>query len=385
MNKHIAFILSLLFTGFNSSAQLYIPSGASINMGGNAILYSGSDFINKGLVNGGMGTLICNSHLLDSGTVNGASSLLSFTGSFDQQAVFGSSSLKRVSINKSSGNVNFLSTIPSISDSLLLVKGLAVINNQNLITKAIGGGSAVSYVKTMGTGRLKMPLASGQTKAFHVGLSSYNQVEVSNNSGNSDSVGVRVMDEVYSQGATGNAISRGRVKRTWEIQSNNGNSGAGYTMKFYWDGASALSLSNPALFAFTGSQWQELNGNTIISGNSLTYSGYKGNAVLFSVQQSCGITTTSISNTICPSQLPYIWNGQSIIQSGIYTWAGTNMSGCDSTVILNLTVKTINSNFISQDTILACGLSYALNAGPGYDTYNSCTPKLITIFVDFFN
>jgi hypothetical protein len=43
--------------------------------------------------------------------------------------------------------------------------------------------------------------------------------------------------------------------------------------------------------------------------------------------------------TICNHQTPYLWNGQNITSSGSYTFVSTNVNGCDSTAILNLTVQ----------------------------------------------
>jgi hypothetical protein len=51
-------------------------------------------------------------------------------------------------------------------------------------------------------------------------------------------------------------------------------------------------------------------------------------------------TSTSTSNiSICPSALPYTWNGRSYNTSGIDTINLVNAAGCDSITILNLTVK----------------------------------------------
>jgi len=43
-------------------------------------------------------------------------------------------------------------------------------------------------------------------------------------------------------------------------------------------------------------------------------------------------------STICEQQLPFIWNGQTILQSGNYTYVATSANGCDSTTILSLKV-----------------------------------------------
>ncbi len=57
-------------------------------------------------------------------------------------------------------------------------------------------------------------------------------------------------------------------------------------------------------------------------------------------------TSTSTSNlAICPSALPYSWNGLTFTASGTQTKTGlTNAAGCDSSATLNLTVKSISTS-----------------------------------------
>jgi uncharacterized protein YjdB len=70
--------------------------------------------------------------------------------------------------------------------------------------------------------------------------------------------------------------------------------------------------------------------------------------------------TTSTTNTsICPSQLPYSWNG-SRAAAGTYTFVTTNSQGCDSTATLNLTVKT-NTTSTTNVSICPAALPYSWN------------------------
>src|ERR1041384_5312907 len=51
-------------------------------------------------------------------------------------------------------------------------------------------------------------------------------------------------------------------------------------------------------------------------------------------------TLTSTTNTtICTSQLPYTWNGQSINAAGTYSANLTSAAGCDSVATLDLAVN----------------------------------------------
>ena len=55
--------------------------------------------------------------------------------------------------------------------------------------------------------------------------------------------------------------------------------------------------------------------------------------------------TTSVTNvTVCPSQLPYNWNGTNYNAAGTYTFTTTNAAGCDSIATLNLSVNAITTS-----------------------------------------
>lgn len=69
---------------------------------------------------------------------------------------------------------------------------------------------------------------------------------------------------------------------------------------------------------------------------------------------------TEISASICDGE-SYDFNGQILVESGIYTAAFPAANGCDSTVLLSLTVNTVNTG-VSQDgatlTAAAVGATY---------------------------
>ncbi len=59
-------------------------------------------------------------------------------------------------------------------------------------------------------------------------------------------------------------------------------------------------------------------------------------------------TSTSTTNaSICPSELPYTWNGLMFNTAGSQTAHFTNAVGCDSAATLNLTVKSISASLTS--------------------------------------
>lgn len=79
-------------------------------------------------------------------------------------------------------------------------------------------------------------------------------------------------------------------------------------------------------------------------------------------------SSTNLNVTSCSS---YTFNGQSYTQSGTYNYQGTTSWGCDSTVVLNLTIVPVFNQTINAE---ACG-SYPWN---GQTYYNS------GIYVDSF-
>ncbi|MDE1191966.1 MAG: Ig-like domain-containing protein [Arachidicoccus sp.] len=62
------------------------------------------------------------------------------------------------------------------------------------------------------------------------------------------------------------------------------------------------------------------------------------------------ITSSSTDTIICPSVLPFVWNGLNITKDGAYTAHLSNSIGCDSAATLNVTLRQITSS--STDTII---------------------------------
>src|SRR6185369_30813 len=82
-------------------------------------------------------------------------------------------------------------------------------------------------------------------------------------------------------------------------------------------------------------------------------------------------TTSTTDVTVCPSQLPYNWNGTDYNIAGTYTFTSTNAAGCDSVATLNLT---INSTTTSTTEVAVCSnqLPYNWN-GTDYSVAGSYT------------
>lgn len=170
------------------------------------------------------------------------------------------------------GNLNFNGTSRIIN-----------IGNYNLTVSNVDGADANSFIRTPGTGELKINIPNGTTKFFPVGNSAYNPMSITNNTGNPDYMSVRVIDEVYNNGLTGYTSSQPRVKRTWDIHKTNANGGSGLTFVFNWNAGETVALSTPTLYHYENAIWNRQTGSTAYTATSLTYTGYTGTFSPFAI------------------------------------------------------------------------------------------------------
>lgn len=175
-----------------------------------------------------------------------------------------------------------------LDGSTTFTKGLVELGNNDITVSSastINGAGADSYFVTNGTGRIKTLIPSGQSMNFPVGNKAYNPVVVTNNTGLADNFAVRVIDEMYRNGLSGDTVSVAHVARTWDISKDQPNGGAGVNFQFHWNEGEYVALSNPKMFHHDGISWERLNGTAIRSGNSLTYTGYTGGFSPFAVAE----------------------------------------------------------------------------------------------------
>src|SRR4029079_15930155 len=83
------------------------------------------------------------------------------------------------------------------------------------------------------------------------------------------------------------------------------------------------------------------------------------------------ITTSTTNVTVCPSQLPYNWNGTDYSTAGTYTFTTTNAAGCDSIATLNLSINEISTS-TTDVTVCPNQLPYSWN-GTDYNTAGTYT------------
>jgi len=143
------------------------------------------------------------------------------------------------------------------------------------VSEEMFNADANNFVKTASTGALKRTIANTTSFSFPVGNSAYNPVTITNNTGVSDAFSVRVLDEVYANGLSGNTATQPRIKRTWDISKTNPNTGSGVNFVFNWNTSEATTnITTLKLFQYDGTNWQKQTGTTSVSGNTLTYTGY---------------------------------------------------------------------------------------------------------------
>lgn len=155
-----------------------------------------------------------------------------------------------------------------ISSRLTLNSGRIHLGNADLVllsSATIAGGNSASFVVTDGAGRLRqLGLGSGGRGGevlFPVGSTagSYTPVTLTN-SGTADAFGVRVVDDVYEQGASGPALQDRVVAKTWFIDEGTAG-GSDATLRFEWSAADELyAFDRAACFVShcNGSGWDRL-------------------------------------------------------------------------------------------------------------------------------
>ncbi|XZF16231.1 T9SS type A sorting domain-containing protein [Chitinophagaceae bacterium MMS25-I14] len=172
------------------------------------------------------------------------------------------------------GNIDFSNSTRSI-----------ILGNYDLTVTSLTGTNATKYIKTTGTGKLKINVPNSGSVTFPVGNSAYNPVTITNNSGAGDYFAIKVYDEVYANGTTGTVVSETHLKRTWDITKTNLNSGSGISFVFNWNnGEVSGTMATPTLYHYSGG-WSKQTGTTSSTSNSLTYTGYTGTFSPFTVAE----------------------------------------------------------------------------------------------------
>ena len=144
--------------------------------------------------------------------------------------------------------------------------------------------------------------------------------------------------------------------------------------------AKTITLSNTS----AGGTWTSSDNTIATINNSGVVTGVAaGNiTITYSVTNTCGVaaqtlpvtvnapTLSSTPVSICPTALPYSWNGNSYAVAGSYTIHLTNALGCDSAATLVLTLKTPTTSS-TPVSICPTALPYSWNGNsyPAAGTY----------------
>ena len=117
------------------------------------------------------------------------------------------------------------------------------------------------------------------------------------------------------------------------------------------------------------------NGNSYNASGSYTVhlssTGGCDSAATLNLTVSSSVSSTT-NQTICASALPYTWNGNSYNAAGSYTVHFTSASGCDSAATLVLSVSTSNPSSTSNVRICPSALPYLWN-GVSYNNFGTYT------------
>lgn len=258
----------------------------TLNVGGDLIIFSGTTLdlgngdapstvnVNGNLTNSGtldlMGGSPNNGLLSIKGSLSGNGSItegtsgtdcrVEFNGTTTQSAAFGSVSNRvNIEIDNSQG-VSLASnlTMPS-NTALIFTSGNLQLNeyilNMEASGTAINGASASRYVETNGTGTLQRTVGTSPV-TFPVGNTTYNPM-ILTRSANSAVFSVRVLDGVYEEGLTGNAITDKVVDRTWDVNLVTGSVGT-LSLTAQWNASEEIGgfdRANSYLSHYTGGVW----------------------------------------------------------------------------------------------------------------------------------
>ncbi len=155
----------------------------------------------------------------------------------------------------------------SVTGTLSLTNGLLDIAGYTLNMQAnpIVGGSALSYVKTSGTGTLNRSVGAAAVD-YPIGSAAYNPAQLIN-TGTADVISLRVVDNVTNDGtALGLTTTEAVVNRSWMIGEEIAG-GTNATIRLYWNGAGeeingfAAANAFMAQYVSASSMWDNLGGS----------------------------------------------------------------------------------------------------------------------------
>ncbi|MCH2045992.1 MAG: T9SS type A sorting domain-containing protein [Saprospiraceae bacterium] len=247
-NTQIAFFL--LFPTFlvgqggivNNGAEIIVTTNTKVkvnnasieNKGVGVISNTGKIYVDQDWIQTGSAIYIGDGELCFEGTSN--------------QNISSTSTLTVSKLQVNSGQRLVLGNDVIVSTSVdLMNNGSLELGNNNLTMSSgaiVSNYDASSFIITNGTGFLKQEVGTTSV-VFPVGNSSYNPATLTN-AGDIDNLSIRVLDQVFSSGASGTAILSDVVNRTWMIEEDL-IGGSDVTVLLQWNTADELSGFDRAL------------------------------------------------------------------------------------------------------------------------------------------
>lgn len=314
-------------------------AGAGLKTATGALTIAGDLTIGSNLTAGSFNHTVAG-NWTNNGTFTAGQSTITMTAT-TAKTIGGSASttFNNLSINSSGGVI--LGVSASVSGILTLTSGKIDIGNYNITvasTGSVSGGSATSYVKTSGTGRLKQQIASVTFKTYPIGNSAYNPITVTNIDINStDNFSLRVADATIT-----NANNSKTVNRQWYILKDmpgSANLTVAATYNAGEEGSGFNKIVSPRIGYFSGSNWAA--GTAIVVGTTFTAMGTTPG-----MDNAAGFLAIGSDNA---------FNASKFVITNIFPSAPVV-----GTALTNVTIQSQNSNSIP--TYLATSTAFDLSA-----------------------
>ena len=210
------------------------------------------------------GDVISNSDILGDGKVV-------LKGSASQHFNIGGKSLSNLEIDNPNNVV--LGNKAIVLNNLNFINGKFQLGNSNLVfasTATITNADNNQYVVTDGNGKIIKADLNNTAFTFPIGHSTttYNPITISN-SGTPDSIGVRCLSNMYTNGLNGTVVSKEAVDATWDL-SEAIEGGSNLSLTTSWNASDELQgfnrnkggISNYLTFPAQSTGWDLLNNQT---------------------------------------------------------------------------------------------------------------------------
>ncbi|MBP6731540.1 MAG: T9SS type A sorting domain-containing protein, partial [Chitinophagales bacterium] len=271
--------------GADTIGNLSISSGVSGSAG------IGTDLTVTGMLNLGSGTFNIDQRNLTlngtldstgSGTISGGSNGTANLTIGGNASNFGklmftpdSSVINNLTVNNNNAGWVYLGTSLTVNQSLTLDGGrIGLLDTSDIIiigTDTIHGGSANSYVATMGTGSLYINIPDSTSlngyddAMLHIGTqANYAPVRIHNNGSAVGTFGANARPGVFANGTTGADLSATEsiVNTSWNLRSNL-DSNLNASIEAFWSAGMEVNQFNRndvQLKHYTGAGWDSITG-----------------------------------------------------------------------------------------------------------------------------